>query len=226
MNVRDLTDVLENEVQRPDMSYKYLPWINRALRKIQQDYSWNCMRHAIEVTITSGTGSVALPSDFKELTPEKSPVMLKSIETAGRTRFYPSRVGTFEDISRKDAYLLYPYAPQAVVTDKYGIPVYLSIDDQASVWTLNIVGTTNQDITYRVSYFRFLPQLKENTDENFLTREYEEMVEVKLKATAFMSLNDPVAGDFEALYVRMAQLARATDELRRFQGRTLRIGGS
>jgi hypothetical protein len=226
MNVLELKATLDREVQRPDMSYKYLTWINRALRKIQQDFSWNCMRHSEEMTISTGATNVQLPANFKEFTPENTPVHLKHVETTNRTRWVPSRVGTFEDIARKDTMLLYPYAPQQVITDKFGIPVYLTVEGDEGLWFLNIFGTASTDIIFRVSYFRFLPKLQADDQDNFLTREYEEMVESKLKATAFMSLNDPVSAEFEGLYRSMAKNAQATDGLRRYQGRTLRMGGS
>jgi hypothetical protein len=226
MNVLDLKATLDREVQRPDMSFKYLTWINRALKKITQDFSWNCMRHSETVTVLSGESSVKLPDDYKEMTPEESPVHLRHSEATGKIRWVPSKLSTFEELARKDAMLLFPYAPQSVITDKFGIPVYTSVEGDEQVWYLNVFGTADADLPFRVSYFRFLPRLESDTQSNYLTREYEEMVEAKLKATAFMSLNDPVAADFEGLYRDMARLARAANELQRFQGRTLRFGGN
>lgn len=225
MNVRDLKDVLDKEVQRPDMNYKYMIWINRALKKIQQDYSWGCMRTSGNVVIQAGTSSVRLPADFKEFTPEYTPIHLIVGDTPGKMRYYPVELSTFERVARADSYLLFPYTPQQMISEKFAVPLWMTLEGDNQEAFLNILALPQQELTYRVSYYRFLPRLETDAQDNFITREYEEMVEAKLKATAFASLNDPLAADFEGLYVGMAKLARGADELRRFQGRTLRMGG-
>ena len=225
MNVRELKEVLEKEVQRPDMSYKYMIWINRAVRAIQQDYSYGCMRNSGDITIAQGTSQVRLPEDFKEFTPEFSPVHLKVPENPGRMRYYPVQLRTFETVARTDSYLLFPYAPQQVVSEKFAVPLWLSMEGDSQTPFLNIMVAPDQELNYRISYFRYLPKLEQESQDNYFTREYEEMVEAKLKSVAFTSLTDPVAAEYETLYVRLAKKARAVDELRRYQGRTLRMGG-
>ena len=76
-----------------------------------------------------------------------------------------------------------------------------------------------------MSHFRFVDELVNNTDTNFLLKDYPELVESKLKAIAFAALNDPLTSSFEALAAGQLSEAVITDHRRQNRGRALRMGG-
>lgn len=221
MNLGDLKTMLAVGVNRSDCETLYEGWINRALRKIQQDLDLRAGRSKVTADIPAGETSVILPADFKCLTSERYPVYLAA-DTAGGP--YPCDV-----VSREHAINLQASAwPSAInrTNARYGTFVFLDIeDDFTGLTSLNVVQPASQDLSFTVSCYKFLAPLEEDAEENVLTTEYEDLVESKVKAVAFSAINDPLAGSFEQLY-RMRLTEAAIDDSRRLrQGRPLRMGG-
>ncbi|MEI8320352.1 MAG: hypothetical protein WCH79_20675, partial [Planctomycetia bacterium] len=104
-----------------------------------------------------------------------------------------------------------------------GLPVYL--ENTGSGWTLNLLDAPASDLTFRISYYGYLPDLVLETDSNALTTDYEDLVENTVKAIAFASINDPVAGLFDAKARELQSDAILTDKRRNSTGRTMRMGG-
>jgi len=76
-----------------------------------------------------------------------------------------------------------------------------------------------------VSHFRFTNDLVNDSDTNFLLQDYPDLVESKVKAIAFASLNDPIMASFESLAAGQLSEAVITDNRRQYRGRALRMGG-
>lgn len=205
--------MLDISIARDDLSGEYTSWINRGVRAVQRDHSFNCMRHVSNITMTAGTSAVVLPGDFKELQPKKHKV--------GPVTLYTPTQGYFSvEVTSREA--LIGAAPMARGTETQA-RVYESNDGNQAF--LNFLDNTQADATFSVSYFRFLPPLVADTDENYLTREFEEMVQAKIKQIAFSSINDPQAVTELALYETEKRKAIAFDAKQRAQGQNIRMGG-
>lgn len=210
MTLAELRRMLEIGVAREDLSGDYNDWINRGVRATQRDHSYNCMRHVANVTMSSGSSTVALPGDFKELCPQKGSVSLYTA-TEG---YFPCEVVTREKLIQGDL------VPRDIT---FGSRVFLSNDGNQAF--LNFLDNTFTDVTFSIAYFRFLPLLSADTDENYLTREFEDMVQAKIKQIAFSSINDPQAASELALYEVEKRRAIAFDARQRSQGQLVRMGG-
>lgn len=202
--------MLEIGVAREDLSGEYTEWVNRGLRAVQRDHSYNCMRHLSNITMTAGTSTVALPGDFKELCPQRGSVSLYD-PTSG---YFPCEVVTREKLIQGDL------VPRDVT---FGARIFLSNDGNQAF--LNFLDNTFSEVTFSIAYFRFLPPLSADTDENYLSREFEDMVQAKIKQIAFSSINDPQAASELALYEVEKRRAVAFDARQRSQGQLVRMGG-
>jgi hypothetical protein len=92
-------------------------------------------------------------------------------------------------------------------------------------WTLNVIEAPATDLNFVVSYYAYLDDLVEDEDENHLTKNYPDLVENKIKAIAFQSINDPIAGQFEGAAMKLRDEAILEDQRRSRRGRVLRMGG-
>lgn len=221
MNRGQLIDVLDRDVMRDDRRSDYPGWINEGIRSICQDVSWNCMKHKVQLTVLNGSKSVSLPSDFKELQRMRSPIWL---DAGGRP--VPCDVTDESYLVRLDASFLSPwresFSTQYWGLKSKGFPVFLQFDSLGV--TLNIFDNADEDLLFTVNYYRFLPPLLADSDENYLTVNYTEMVKAKIKAVAFESLNDPAAADWETLYELKRVKASRDDAYRRVAGRRNQMG--
>lgn len=212
MTLAELKKVLDISLNRDDLRPHHEDWVNQAMTRIYQDYSWNCMRHTADVTIPSGSSFISLPSDFKELTPARPPIHLVGSDN-GLT---PCEISRREDLIRNTS----SFGPSTVGAST---PVFLS--SNGTDWTLNVISAATSDATFRVSYFRLLPELAADEDSNYITRTYPEMVKAKLKAIAFDETNDPLATVWETKYTIFSQAAARDDSKRWTRGRVIRMGG-
>lgn len=202
--------MLEIGVARDDLAGEYTEWINRGVRAVQRDHSYNCMRHVQNITMTAGTSAVALPGDFKELQSPKGSVSLY-VPSEG---YFPCEVVTRAKLIQGGT------VPRGAA---FEARVFLSNDGNQAF--LNFLDNTTSDVTFSVEYFRFLPLLAADSDENYLTREFEDMVQAKIKQIAFSSTNDPQAASELALYEVEKRKAVAFDARQRSQGQLIRMGG-
>jgi hypothetical protein len=205
--------MLEIGIARDDLAGDYTDWINRGVRACQRDHSYNCMRHVSNVTMAAGTSSVVLPGDFKELQPKT--------HRNGPVNVYSVAEGyTAVEILSREALISAAPSPGSVFAQTR---MFMSNDGNQAF--LNFLDNTSTDVTFSVAYFRFLPPLSADSDENYLTREFEDMVQAKIKQIAFSSINDPQAAAELALYKIEKERAVAFDARQRSQGQNTRMGG-
>lgn len=224
MTYGDLLLMLQSDVNRADKEVVFYPlWINRALRKIQTDCSFSFMRTRADVALTAGNASALLPSTYKELTPELYPVTVVDPSLVGPFAELPCELTSREKILSYRASTFVPALPANVRGRLNGLPVW--VENTASGWTLNLIDALTQDVTFRVSHYGFLPDLAAETDTNALLTNYPDLVENKVKAIAFTSINDPVAAMFEGNAAKLMQEAVLDDKRRGWNGRPLRMGG-
>lgn len=222
MQLSEFILALQEDVTRYDKEASgwYPKWVNRALRRIQQDRSWNCMRKTAEITVLNGTRSIALPADFKELARETPAVFLQSTDTA--SPWVPVRVTSRSHMDSKSVNNVWPAS--GVAGAQAGLECFI---EQAAdgTWTFFVEEDLTQDTTFRIEYYGFLPDLAADEDANHLTNAYEEMVMAKVKEIAFLAVNDPIAADFAQVYRGYLSEAWRDDQRRRHSGRVLRMGG-
>lgn len=224
MTFADLKLMLAQDVNRSDKETVWYPvWINRALRRIQMSSNFSGMKQRMPFTIVAGQSSVLLGTQFKELTPELSPVTVVDPSLPATHSELPCEVTSRENLINYRAAANVPTIPPNVRGRLSGLPVF--IENTSTGWTLNIAGTADEDIHFKVSHFRFLDELTNDSDTNFLLKDYPDLVESKVKAIAFAALNDPIMASFEALSAAQMSEAVLTDNRRQNRGRVLRMGG-
>lgn len=214
MNFADLKKVLDISLSRPDLESSYGDWVNQGLTNIYQDVSWNAMRHSTTVTISAGESFAALPADFKELTPARTPIYLSDAQYS----MMPVDVTRREDIIR----LRNTHLSPAAVNERGATQVYLG--NNGVTWTLNLIDEATSEMTFTVSYFRLLPKFTDDADENHITRSYSDMVKAKIKAVGFGEINDPLFAMWEGAYEKFRAKAAIDDARRWTQGRRVQMG--
>lgn len=224
MTFGDLLLMLQSDVNRADKEVVFYPlWVNRALRKIQSDTSFSFMRTRADIAVTAGSASAALPASYKELTPELYPVTVVDPSLVGPFSELPCELTSREKILSYRASTFVPSLPANVRGRLAGLPVWL--ENTPSGWTLNLIDGLTSDVTFRVSHYGFLSDLAAETDTNALLTNYPDLVENKVKAIAFSSINDPIASMFEANAAKLMAEAVLDDKRRGWNGRPLRMGG-
>lgn len=224
MTFGDLKLMLAQDVNRADKETVWYPiWINRAIRRIQMSSNFSAMKARSPITIVAGQSSALLGSQFKELTPELSPVTVVDPSLPATHSELPCEVTSRESLINYRAAANVPTIPPNVRGRLSGLPVFL--ENTSSGWTINIAGIADEDINFKVSHFRFSDDLVNDSDTNFLLQNYPDLVENKVKAIAFAALNDPLAASFENLAAAQMSEAVLTDNRRQNRGRALRMGG-
>lgn len=220
MNFKEWIRSLEVGVNRADLAADYPRYCNDALREICQRRSWRAMRTRGQVTIPANATSTPLPSDFKELVNERSPIE----QVNGEGLAIPSDVFRREKLIRWDAWLLNGQAVYInTVTGR--VPLQVFIDDLDGTPTLNVVRAQVSALLFNITYFRYLPDLAEDEDENGLTVNYPEMCKAKAKAIAFGDMNDDLAASFEQLFEAKFTAAAGQDAYSAIAGTVFRMGG-
>lgn len=219
MNFADLKELLAVGVGRTDLEASYPRWINRALKQIQKDHDWSFCKSILTVTIDAGTTTEALPSTFKCLSSERTPIYITG--GLGETTPRPCEVVSYEHTQNlKGA----AWPASSGVGSSTGTYVFLQRGTTGTV-SLRIADTASSNLVFSVSAYSFLPELAADDDENVLTTDYEDLVEAKVKSIAFATVNDPLAADYENLYRLRLQEAIRDDYLRTHKGRAIRMGG-
>lgn len=222
MTLGEFETLLQTSFNRTDLETEgwYPKWVNRALKQIQKERSWNCMTAKAEVTVLSGTKAIALPATFKELHSRRPAVFVKDQTNGGVlspvcVSDRPSAELTLSGVLWPSDWFVGGSAAQEVFIES----------DADGAWTLNLPANAGSNIVFQVNYFGFLPALSAPGASNFLTTEYEEMCVAKVKEIAFEHVNDPISVDFATLYERHKSKAILDDNRRRYSGRTVRMGG-
>lgn len=209
MTFAELKRWVEKGVQRADLDDDYGTFVNEALREIQQRRSWSAMKDKTTVTIPSGSYTVTLPANFKELQHVRNPVNL--VLTDGGLA--PIDV-VFEEAELKRAWQM---GSMAIWTTR----AYLYRDETGTV--LGLVGQVAEDLDFQVKYFGFLDELVEDADTNQLTTLFPWMIIEKAKALALMALNDPQATESEGNFEKKYAEATRRDAYSEVSGLTLRM---
>lgn len=163
---------------RQDLIPHYGDFINAALYDLQTIRSWLCMRWRRQFVIPAGQTSVSLNSPdgrFKEFVHSRHSVYLVGEGGA----LLPVDV-VYEAAERK-----------RVAT--FGAPtqlrVFLTWD--AAEPRLNVAQAPTQDLTFRVLYYRYLPELVNDTDSNWFTEANRwPVLLTRAKYHAFSYVND------------------------------------
>jgi hypothetical protein len=227
MILQDVRSQMAQDINRIDKEYLYIPWINQALRSIQTEESWECMRTRntpqAPLVMQAGSSTVSLPSNFKELTSEQYPISVRDANATSVLAELPCEVISREKLVtyRSSAYI--PPIPANLRGRLDGLPVWVELVNGG--WTLNVLDVAAQNISFIVSYYGFLPELAVDNDTNWFLNNYPELVMNKIKAIAFAAINDPIAATFEKLWRAQIQSAKADDSRRKNRGRVFRMGG-
>lgn len=222
MNLGDLKRMLRESFMRSDLEHNYAAWINRGLRKIQQDEDWGPMRSRVFVSISTGQSSVSLPAEFKAFTSEQFPIHVRNSSGA---ELFPCDLITFEKSKRYRATTFFPPLTATQFAARSGVPVYL--DQDGETFSLNLAAPAAENLEFLASCYAFQPDLAQETDTNFLTRSYPDLVEARVKATAFSRVNEfaEMVPALEAQYRQYLREAKSADVRQYRQGRPLRMGG-
>lgn len=207
MTLADIKARLTTGVARNDLSASYGTFINTAQDEICRRRSWLGMLKNATVTISTGNSSVNLPSDFKELAPGRTPVHYTDPVTG-----YLIDVEVMNRNQRIRRAVLFPLTGYRVFIDYTTTPR-----------KLNMYDTATENIPFDVTYFGFPAALVNDSDSNFLTTDFPEMLISKVKAIAFAAINDGMAGDFAKLFEEQFMENRRNDSYQAVAGRTLRM---
>lgn len=207
-------------MQRSDLTADFPRYCNEAIREICLKRSWRCMKTRAQVTMSANTSSATLPSDFKELVNERSPI--EHVSSDGLA--IPSDVYRREKLVRWDAWLLNGQVVYSnTTTGRVALQVYIDdLDGEPVLRTLRPLSTAT---VFNVNYYRFLPDLAEDEDENDLTVKYPAMCREKSKALAFADINDELAAAHEELFQVKFKEASAQDSYSAVAGTVFRMGG-
>lgn len=162
MTLADLVFELgELGVRSQRLESDYVRFINRAHQMIQSRNNWSFMHSRIQVTINGGENSGVIQSNFKELSPEKSPVTYA--DNSGRpvpclvsSRAVIERTGDF--VSFQPARLMQPVQI-----------VFLETDGATKTLNLAPRFLAPKDITFTLDCFLFLPALTLGNQSDFIT---------------------------------------------------------
>jgi hypothetical protein len=205
MNLGKLIQLVEKGVQRRDLSAQYKDTINGAIRSIQEEYSFTCMKHTDEVTMRAGAQWVSLPSDFKEFQRGRGVVRrvladggYLPIDLAGRS--LTQRMGS-------------RWRPSAVTHNMF----WLEFQNDCPVLRGNCRAMNEGK--FQVAYYRYLPPLEKKTDDNYITRTWPQMVVHRAKSDLFALINDDErTASSEKLYQMEFKKAYNTDARREISG--------
>jgi hypothetical protein len=221
MNLKELKGSLEEGFMRTDLEHRYVGWINRAIHEIQDENDWPGMKDSAEISISSGLTSAPLPVNMKALTTEQYPVHVRTLSDTG---WLPCPIQSEEHVLRYRATSFFPPTFISQFAARSGVTVF--VRDDVNGKSLNLPAPASQTLVFRVSFTGFTPPLVEDTDENFLTRDYPELVEPKVLAVAFRAINDSEAqAVHEDAYEKALRRKVASASKNKHQGRPLRMGG-
>lgn len=221
MTFADLQTNVLTGVKRTDVG-PYGDLVNQAIREIQNRRSWSFMRTRTNITLPAGQTSVALPADYKELQNVRPAITLAIQDPAvpGGAVAKPVQV-VYEHQQVNFAWnfdlTMFPLM-SVCITEESDFTTY-----GTQVKTLGIVIPGTQDLVFNVRYYRFLPDLVNDSDTNQFTIQYPELVELKAKAKAFNRINDPIADSVEQRFGEQLMIAVREDAYKDTTGRENRM---
>lgn len=222
MNYGEYLTRLQRQVSRTDVGAdEYADYATQALKRIQENRSWGCMKTDTQITMPVNATSIELPDNFKELQSGNSPVRV-SYTGAGYMRPLPCQVKPKREFERE--YAKFSYGVLSSYYFNYNVlrlPVYL--DQSQGVWTLNIAVQAQGPITFLVDYYGFLPEPENPNDTNYFMSNYEDMLMAKAKSLCWEGVNDEFAGEWDALYEKKFKRNTHDDAYRQTRGIEMRM---
>lgn len=184
-------EVGELSLKSPATEMNVRSYVNRAIRAIAQRANWSFMHDIQQVTLPANNTSVTMPSNFKELSREDSPISF----TYGLYRL-PVTVTTR---SRIESAGLWPLmnGPLSMPLPGGYLPVrvvFMERNGPGGAWTLNVPPQfiITQAMVFNVQGYFFPPELQSMTDSNAFTNQGElvEAVIARAKAIGYYA-EDP-----------------------------------
>lgn len=145
------------------------------------------MNQRATLTIRGQENGVRLPDDFKELA-QKDPVY--TIDPDGVTLYAADVMSRADCIKLYNTNTFYASGRQVPVAAK-GIPLYLDFEDYVPF--LKSYFKVGSDLQIQLNYFAYPPKLEKDSDDNYLTREYPQMIVDYAKYLIFKQVNDEAA---------------------------------
>lgn len=215
MTLADIKSLVHHSTGKDKILGVFPTLINQALRDIQTRRSFICNKDVVSVTITAGTDSVALPSNFKE--PQRGKNPLKSNDVYNPTGYVVWKLLSNQELERVTEY------GDACASRR------ASIRTNAAGHTLYISALAASNIAFLLDSYVFLPALVADADTNYLLTNYPQMVLEKTKELAYGVDEEPGDADKAmnsyARYVNQFNIASADDASRETSGRSFRMGG-
>lgn len=192
------------------------PWVNRGQRVIAERRNWTWMHDRIDATITAGNTSANLPSTFKQLSTERSPITFTAPNQAFPT---PVHVKSREELERMSP----GQFGNVVNASGAWTPFYVFIEkNSGGLWTINVPPQFPyvNDSTYAVSCFLFPADLSLGTDHNDLT-DSGELCEALMNWIKWKALpkTDPEGAASKAAFEEGIERAAIIDARQRIGGR-------
>lgn len=183
-------------VKRDDLNASYGDFVNQAIREIENKRSWTQMKQTVEVTLLANTFTVNLPADFKEMQNVRPPVHQKLI--AGGIDPLTGLPISVDQIVWRPVSVVYEHQEIHRIWSFGGLVGYIRMfleknPDGSGTSILGLEVPAISNLTFRVKYYRYLPNLVNDTDTSPFIDAYPQMVLDKAKEIAFDSINDPYA---------------------------------
>lgn len=224
MTISEIMSQVESGIDRDDI-YEIRLHVQRAQKRIMQDYSWSWMAVTDQFVMGANTDFCSLPLDFKEFQRGgRGPIKIidsyygqMDVEIAGDSRNIRAGtlgVTTTTTVSRFRVYL--ELGPNRQITDSIvGAPGRIR----------TFIPILSFPVTFEFRYFCYIPIGALDADTNVITTNYTEMLINKTKALAYETVGDERQAQFEALYQYYLKRDRQNDAYSKLAGRTMRMGG-
>lgn len=173
------------------------------------------MKQTATLIMPGGQTTTELPDNFKELQTGVSPIRVL-YTNAGFSRPLPCSVMTKRSIERLYSKFSYGTLCSYFRYEVVNLPVW--IEQNAGVWSINIIFQAWQDITFLVDFYGFLENPENEDDTNFFLSNYEQMCMAKAKAIAWEEINDDIAEQAENLFDKEFRESAFDDAYRAVRG--------
>ncbi len=219
MNFEQLQARLYKTIQRDDFlaandaTTNYGAFINEAIREVENRKSWSTMKGSVDLVMTSGTKTVDLPDNFKELQNLRPPVHIILNDPNTGAVLKPVNV-SWENVEVRRLWMMGGMAWD----------VQTWIERTAAPCTLNIASQAGEDLTFRVKYYGYSAPLVADDDESVLEALYPRVIMMKAKEIAFEAVNDfDAQGAAHAAFEELFLRASAQDNRSDVSGREARM---
>lgn len=228
MTLRKMKERLHISVQRDDLRNLYVDFINEARMELMKLHNFSAMKKVMPIVIPSGQDRIPLFADFKDFGDDPGVFLVDPQRLAGGAPPVKTfckvevRANMLRKISRRAWFL--PYYPQYSTSTRWnGFGVWFDILDDTPL--MGLPAPAEGDLNFEVSYYRYLPAVADDNDEDYLMREHGLMVLNYAKAVARDAIDDPLAPTNLAAAMALFRTAADKDTQSKIKGVRLRIGG-